>query len=178
MKQRILGKTGRAVSEIGLGTWQLGTRWGDPFDRAEALRILEAADEAGITFVDTADVSYSSGFIGIFEEGRALFTDMNMTDVITLRTMDADFGIVPWPKYDEQSEYCTNVDAGTNLFVVPITASDPERTSAILEAMSKISSRTVLPAYFEVTLQGKASRDNESAGMLDIIKSALIFDLG
>ncbi|MBQ3637253.1 MAG: hypothetical protein II953_02735 [Clostridia bacterium] len=142
------------------------------FERYFALIDSEAA------FVDTADVSYSSGFIGIFEEGRALFTDMNMTDVITLRTMDADFGIVPWPKYDEQSEYCTNVDAGTNLFVVPITASDPERTSAILEAMSKISSRTVLPAYFEVTLQGKASRDNESAGMLDIIKSALIFDLG
>ena len=29
MNQRILGKTGRSVSEIGLGTWQLGTRWGD-----------------------------------------------------------------------------------------------------------------------------------------------------
>ena len=33
MNQRILGKTGRSVSEIGLGTWQLGTRWGDPFNR-------------------------------------------------------------------------------------------------------------------------------------------------
>ena len=33
MKQRIFGKTGRSVSEIGLGTWQLGTRWGDPFNR-------------------------------------------------------------------------------------------------------------------------------------------------
>ena len=44
--------------------------------------------------------------------------------------------------------------------------------------MAKIGSHTVRPAYFEVTLQGKASRDNESAGMLDIIKQALIFDLG
>ena len=33
MKQRIPGRTGRAVSEIGLGTWQLGTRWGDPSDQ-------------------------------------------------------------------------------------------------------------------------------------------------
>ena len=55
MKQRILGKTGRAVSEIGLGT-----RWGDSFNREEAFRILEAAEEAGITFIDTADV-YNGG---------------------------------------------------------------------------------------------------------------------
>ena len=134
--------------------------------------------DSDAAYVDVADVSYSSGFIGIFEEARALYTDMNMTDVITLRTMEADFGVIPWPKYDEGSPYCTNVDAGTNLFIVPITAGDPERTSVILEAMAKIGSHTVLPAYFEVTLQGKASRDNESAGMLDIIKQALIFDLG
>ena len=40
MKQREFGKTGRMVSEIGLGTWQLGTRWGDPFNREEALKAV------------------------------------------------------------------------------------------------------------------------------------------
>ncbi len=60
MQQRIFGKTGRAISEIGLGTWQLGTRWGDPFDGAEARKILETAEAAGITFIDTADV-YNGG---------------------------------------------------------------------------------------------------------------------
>ena len=60
MNQRILGKTGRQISEIGLGTWQLGTKWGDPFNREEALKILQTADDAGITFVDTADV-YNGG---------------------------------------------------------------------------------------------------------------------
>ena len=60
MKTRILGNTGRGVSEIGLGTWQLGTRWGDPFNGEEAQKILETADQAGITFVDTADV-YNGG---------------------------------------------------------------------------------------------------------------------
>ncbi len=60
MKQRIFGKTGRAVSEIGLGTWQLGTKWGDPFNREEAFKILETAEAAGITFIDTADV-YNGG---------------------------------------------------------------------------------------------------------------------
>ncbi len=60
MRERVFGKTGRKVSEIGLGTWQLGTGWGNPFNHDEAMRILEAADKGGITFIDTADV-YNGG---------------------------------------------------------------------------------------------------------------------
>ena len=41
MNLRKLGKTNRMVSEIGLGTWQLGTRWGEPFNEAEAMKILD-----------------------------------------------------------------------------------------------------------------------------------------
>ncbi len=59
MDTRILGRTGRAVSAIGLGTWQLGSDWGD-VSEADALRILDAAFEAGVTFFDTADV-YGDG---------------------------------------------------------------------------------------------------------------------
>jgi len=60
MKDRILGKTGWQVSEVGLGTWQLGGKWGQPFDDALADRIVDRAVEDGITFVDTADV-YNDG---------------------------------------------------------------------------------------------------------------------
>ncbi|MBR2281193.1 MAG: aldo/keto reductase [Spirochaetales bacterium] len=60
MRERPFGRTGRKVSEIGLGTWQLGTGWGNPFNHEEAIRILEAADRSGITFIDTADV-YNGG---------------------------------------------------------------------------------------------------------------------
>lgn len=59
MNTRIFGKTGRPVSEIGLGTWQLGAGWGDVSDEA-ALATLRAAYEAGTTFFDTADV-YGDG---------------------------------------------------------------------------------------------------------------------
>lgn len=57
---RRLGKTGWMVSPVSLGTWQVGGRWGDPFDRASALRIVEAAIDGGVNFIDTADV-YSDG---------------------------------------------------------------------------------------------------------------------
>lgn len=59
MEQRMLGRTGREVSVIGLGTWQLGADWGDvKADQAEA--VLDAAVESGVTFFDTADV-YGDG---------------------------------------------------------------------------------------------------------------------
>ena len=68
METRILGRTGRPVSVIGLGTWQLGADWGE-VDPADARAVLETSLEQGITFYDTADV-YGDGrserFLGEF----------------------------------------------------------------------------------------------------------------
>ncbi len=60
MRTRELYGNGPQVSEIGLGTWQLGTKWGEPFNDAEAEKVLEAALENGITLIDTADC-YNGG---------------------------------------------------------------------------------------------------------------------
>jgi len=60
MKKRPFGKTGVELSEVGLGCWQLGgADWGDISDE-QALAILGAAVDSGVTFFDTADV-YGSG---------------------------------------------------------------------------------------------------------------------
>jgi aryl-alcohol dehydrogenase-like predicted oxidoreductase len=59
MQQRTLGRTGRSVSVVGLGTWQLGADWGD-VSEADARAVLDASVEAGVTFFDTADV-YGDG---------------------------------------------------------------------------------------------------------------------
>jgi aryl-alcohol dehydrogenase-like predicted oxidoreductase len=73
VEQRVLGRTNRPVSVIGLGTWQLGADWGDVSER-DALDVLQAAVETGVTFLDTADV-YGDGrsekIIGRFIAGNA-----------------------------------------------------------------------------------------------------------
>jgi aryl-alcohol dehydrogenase-like predicted oxidoreductase len=60
MNYRILGKTGFKVSEISLGTWQAGGKWGSAFSFKNAEQIINCAIDNGINFIDTADV-YSGG---------------------------------------------------------------------------------------------------------------------
>lgn len=59
LDQRALGRTGRDVSVVGLGCWQLGGDWGS-VDEGQALDVLNAAVESGVNFLDTADV-YGDG---------------------------------------------------------------------------------------------------------------------
>ncbi|MBN3584358.1 aldo/keto reductase [Algoriphagus aestuarii] len=60
MNYRKLGKTGFEISEIGLGTWQVGGGWGKPFNPKTAEELLHSAFDKGVNFVDTADV-YDAG---------------------------------------------------------------------------------------------------------------------
>ena len=60
MKKRRLGKTGFEISEISLGTWQVGGKWGDSFSHSNADEILNKAVDLGVNFIDTADV-YANG---------------------------------------------------------------------------------------------------------------------
>lgn len=55
MNYRTLGKTGFKVSEVSLGTWQLGGKWGGKFDERSAEETLKKAVELGVNFFDTAD---------------------------------------------------------------------------------------------------------------------------
>jgi len=59
MRHRTLGTTGIDVTEVGLGTWNIGGGWGDVSDE-EGREAVRAALDAGIDFVDTADV-YGDG---------------------------------------------------------------------------------------------------------------------
>ncbi|WP_103354979.1 aldo/keto reductase [Amycolatopsis sp. CA-128772] len=59
MENRKIARLGREVSVIGLGCWQLGADWGE-VDENDALAVLHAAADNGVTFFDTADV-YGDG---------------------------------------------------------------------------------------------------------------------
>jgi hypothetical protein len=115
----------------------------------------------------------------IFEEDRAMFLPELLGNAQTLRSMDTDFGIIPYPKWDEaQQRHLTTSVAYFSMFCVPITVSNLEMTGILTEALCAESYKKVIPAFYEIALKSKYSRDDESAEMIDIIRSGLTFDFG
>ena len=105
----------------------------------------------------------------MFPGNQALFWSEVVHWATILRNMDADFGIIIHPKFDEnQTEYQNYVGAPPVLGV-PVSALDIDRTGMILEALCYESTDTVIKAYYDVLLKTKISRDDESEGMLDIM---------
>jgi hypothetical protein len=119
-------------------------------------------------------------FYGSFEDNRALFMWARMRVVERFRGMEADFGILPLPKFDEDQEnYRSVVNPYTGILLgVPQSADNLERVSIILEALAAESKYTLQPAYYDIVLQRKFARDEESSAMLDIIFNSRVYDIG
>ncbi len=114
----------------------------------------------------------------LFQEGKVLFIDCSMFWVEALRDMEMDFGIIPYPKRDEsQADYHARVSYYMPP-VLPATNQQLEMTGAVLELTNFLAKQTVTPAYYEIALKGKVSRDEESVAMLDLIFANRVIDLG
>ncbi len=116
----------------------------------------------------------------MFSDGNALFqtTSFGLLDTGYYRDMKIDYGILPHPKWDEaQESYYARVEGG-RIFAIPITTVDKEFTGLMLEAMSSSAHEKILPAYFEVALKTKYTRDDESSRMFDLIMEGRVYDLG
>ena len=114
-----------------------------------------------------------------FSGGGALFRSSVLEPIPRdLRTLDVNFGIVPFPKLDENQErYYTLPEEYSLVFSIPVTA-DSDFVPLIMEALAVESVSTVSPAFYDVCLNGKVVRDEESKAMLDIIFASKSFDIG
>ncbi|MBO5273414.1 MAG: hypothetical protein J6I45_02240 [Clostridia bacterium] len=115
---------------------------------------------------------------GMFANNQALYMTSWLGDASRYRDMEADFGIIPYPKYDEKQEnYATSFLDRTDIFVIPVTA-DLEFVPIITEVMAAESYKLVIPAFYDIALKTKYSRDNESQEMIDLILDNIKFDFG
>jgi len=93
-----------------------------------------------------------------------------------MRDMVGDYGIVPYPLYDESQENYITYNFGTAFMSILLSAPDPEMSAVILEALNAENYKSVAPAYLDVALKGKYSRDDNTAEMLDLILDTTRFD--
>jgi hypothetical protein len=116
----------------------------------------------------------------IFVEGRTLYSFRTLINLAAYREMETDFGILPMPKLNEEqcNYYCGVHARGVSFIGVPVNCENPDRTGAILESLAYESVDTLTPAYYDIVLNGKYFRDEQSGEMLDIIFASRIYDLG
>jgi hypothetical protein len=113
-----------------------------------------------------------------FSEGNALFLPGFLYTSENLRDMKEDYGIIPFPKFDEsQEEYLSSVHDIATLMCLPTTCTKIDAVCATLEAMAYYSYYEVTPIYYETALKTKYTRDDLSSQIIDIIHDSAMTDL-
>ncbi|MCL1792994.1 MAG: hypothetical protein FWG34_03905 [Oscillospiraceae bacterium] len=145
-------------------------------------RITSIIDKVLPIFMDknvTVNVDRISGYNNVyfeymmpkFRNDENMFLILQLLAAFELNSMEADFSILPFPKYDEnQEKYGTEMQNWWITYTtIPTTCTDIERTGNILEAIGHYSQKYVMPAYYQTTIVNKLIRDEETEEMLDII---------
>lgn len=113
-----------------------------------------------------------------FENGNAMFLFGFFYTAEAMREMKSDYGIVPYPKYDEaQSEYISVVHDIIRIMMLPTNCTKVDAVCAVLEELSFHGYQDVLPAYYEILMKNKYARDDVSAEMIDIIRESCSTDI-
>ncbi len=119
--------------------------------------------------------------LAAFKENRGLFYAEVAAYLATLNEgMDAEFGILPVPKYDKQQEFYrtwTHGSGSTFAVTSAIPDKDKETVGDLLTALAIMSHQTLKPAYYDITLTSRNVHDAESAEMLDLIFANRVYDL-
>ena len=113
----------------------------------------------------------------LIDSGRCLFSIIPLHSSKNYRQSEVDFGILPFPKFDEaQKNYITNDWGG--FMCIPSNTQKSEMIGMTCELLAYESLTTTMPAYYDVLLTGKVARDDDSIEMLDIIFSNIVYDMG
>jgi len=113
------------------------------------------------------------------DSGRVFICQYTLFICELLRATDVDYGILPMPKYDEnQEKYISN--SWTGIYGLPVNIPDErlEMIGTVMEAMSALGHKDVIPIYYDILLKEKISRDDDSRDMLDIILNGMVYDAG
>ncbi len=122
----------------------------------------------------------NDNIIAMFQNNQGLFNFNEFHAIENMRQMNTDFGILPVPLYKEgQESYFHTINPHVAaMMCIPIDISDVERSAVVLDALGAESKNVLTPAYNEVYLKTKGTRDNDSEAVLDIVFATLKYDVG
>lgn len=116
----------------------------------------------------------------LFEAGRAMFYSgaLGIACSDKFRKVNFEYGVVPFPKYDEsQEKYYTMASEYTLSLTIPKTVQDTEKVGQVIDYMAFLGRRDVIPEL-QVKLCYKGLRDDDSIEMFETILGTLSVDVG
>lgn len=140
------------------------------YNQKGVVRLVEASDMADGFYLPEAFAKDQILFMNdwIYTTGTGVFRDM-----------ESDYGIIPYPKYDEaQDNYYSYIHDQFTTFSMLCTVASPAAVGAVMEAMASDSHNRVIPAYYEIALSQKYARDQDSVTSLQTIFENAYLDTG
>ena len=135
---------------------------------------------SGEVWLDSySNASYpTSTYRDMIVEARCFMSTLDIGGLYSnLREIEYEFGVLPVPKFDEiQDNY--RVFCGAGLIGIPIDIADPVRAAVIMEAMAYYSYQYIRPAFFDIVLENKAVRDENSYKVIRLMHENKVFDFG
>ncbi|MCQ2427342.1 MAG: extracellular solute-binding protein [Clostridia bacterium] len=115
-----------------------------------------------------------------FTTGNVLFHFGQVSDVQNyLQEIDFDFGILPYPMYDEDQEnYATICGYWVSLYSIPVNANDKAKSGAVLECLGSYGYRIITPAVYEVSFTYRYLNSPENAKIFNLLHDTLVFEPG
>ncbi len=110
-------------------------------------------------------------------KNRTLFGVVALNALNRYRNVQLEFGLLPYPKLDKEQDDYISLD-WSGLMCVPSSVKEKEMVGEVMELLAYYSSEEVLPAYYDIVLGEKLSRDEDSKEMLDIIFDGIVYDAG
>ena len=149
-------------------------------------KLYDRSNEGGLydTYVDKhskfQNVPAHYAYVNaMFSEGHGLFASSAFRKMLAFRDMESDYGIIPYPTYDEKKpgEPYNGYAATAMIFVVPSVNPDPERVSIIMEAHAAGFYKYVIPAYYDIIVREKLTRDEESRDIIEMLYKNAFVDM-
>ena len=156
----IIVNDGETRPYFNVNTDELEQKWSEIKKLVELPSTVEYTTNGGVL---------TSEFKAYFRDGYALFAIMVLSSLKSFTDMKVSFGVLPMPKYNEaQPGYYSQLH-GCELWSVPIDATDPEMSAAVMTSMGYDSHEVVLEPHFEKLLKTRYVKDSESGYMIDTI---------
>ncbi len=174
----LLGSGIQLISKDAAGVPQINTNLDKLVDAYDIL--LNNFSLGGNCLLTNAPGTDAGQGLNYFLNGRALFFSWKLGGGASgpFRESETIYGILPTPKMDEQQEdYCSPLSEKALGMNIPLTASDPERTGAIMDYLAYVSYRDVLPVL-QNNLCYRGLQDSVDIEMMDIILETEQLDIG